>query len=132
MTKKQLSSLHSLCTGNMELVRRSLFCGCFYCLNVFPSETISVSHPERTSADRTAMCPFCEIDSVLPDAVCTLSPELLSVMNQYWFNQQEKMNKKEKLNYDRRRKLQGEVRRMLTSEEYEVTVNFHGRGMVEW
>lgn len=58
-------------------------CGCFYCLRVFdPSEIEKWIEDE---AD-TALCPYCEIDSVIGESAgYPLTRAFLEEMNRYWF-----------------------------------------------
>lgn len=54
-------------------------CGCYHCLETF--EAIEVV--DWTDQDRTALCPRCNIDSVLPVS----DKELLNKIKEYWFEQ---------------------------------------------
>lgn len=55
-------------------------CGCYKCLEIFPSEEIK----EWTDQNQTALCPKCGVDSVLFDEG---SFEILKNIQDYWFNQ---------------------------------------------
>jgi hypothetical protein len=60
-------------------------CGCFYCLAVF--DTQEIEH-WLNEGDGTALCPRCNIDSVIGSASgLPISCEFLSEMHRYWFNQ---------------------------------------------
>jgi len=60
-------------------------CGCFYCIKIFqPSE---ISDWIQDKEDKTAVCPYCGIDSVIGDSSgYPITKDFLSKMNQYWFN----------------------------------------------
>ena len=75
---------HKASFQNKRLVMRSKLCGCFYCGRVYPaSEVESWSHDRE---DMTAICPYCLIDSVIPDASgFSLDAEFLRDMQRYWF-----------------------------------------------
>ena len=78
--------LHALSFENEELVKKSNTCGCFYCGRIFNSTEV-IDWCEDANA-RTAICPYCHIDSVLKesqDGSYELSKELLFEMNQRWF-----------------------------------------------
>jgi len=50
--------------------------GCFHCLKIFESKEI-VSY---TDQGETALCPFCEVDAVIPDT------DNLEEIKKYWFD----------------------------------------------
>lgn len=78
-----LKSLHGYSIHNRELVQRADMCGCFCCNAEFRSHAIF----EWLDNDSTAVCPFCSIDSVLPDNLgIDLTQELLQEMGDYWFD----------------------------------------------
>jgi hypothetical protein len=76
----RLIALHKTSMHN----RNSLFvmeiCGCFYCLREFEFHQIS----RWVDDDDTALCPFCEIDSVLGFKTSPADTKL-SQMREYWF-----------------------------------------------
>ena len=47
---------------NRETVKESTICGCFFCMNVYLSEQVV----DWCDKGQTAICPHCEIDSVIP------------------------------------------------------------------
>jgi len=82
--------LHDLCGWHEEAIRNSQLCGCFYCMEIFSPSAISEWVEESEDCPRgpgkTAVCPKCGIDAVLPDSVePKLTKELLKEMNQRWF-----------------------------------------------
>ena len=83
-----LKKAHKASGYNRYLVEISKECACYYCLRTFPPEKIDkwVDTREIDGKGQTAICPFCGIDSVLPDAACfSISPEFLAAMHEYWF-----------------------------------------------
>ena len=80
-----LAHRHSSCHHDELMGSQS--CGCFYCCHVFPpSEIEEWVHDGETSAERTALCPYCGIDSVIGSASnFPITPEFLNRMNKHWF-----------------------------------------------
>lgn len=58
---------------------RSLLCGCYYCLEIYSPTEIR----EWADRGRTAICPRCEIDAVLPGSKVDLAKEFLEKIH-YW------------------------------------------------
>jgi hypothetical protein len=71
------------CDGNPHrTLRKSDLCGCFYCLEVFPSNGIQ----DWTDDGDTALCPKCGIDSVIGSVSgYPIQREFLSKMHDHWF-----------------------------------------------
>ena len=61
-TRKELKEIHDKSSYHRDAIEKSLWCGCFYCLNTFRPEEIE----EWIDKSQTALCPKCGIDSVLP------------------------------------------------------------------
>jgi len=63
--------LHYVSGWHEEEILKSNLCGCFNCLSIFPSSEIIEWVEERENCPRgkgkTAICPKCHIDTVLPD-----------------------------------------------------------------
>ena len=76
-------ALHRLSSRHRKQVELSEECGCFYCLKTFAPKKI---HAWVDKGD-TAVCPFCEIDAVLPSHGLNrpLSQELLEGMRRAFF-----------------------------------------------
>ena len=75
--------LHSM--QNKEELQKIGRCGCFYCLNIFNTNEIK-EWIEEKSGKKTAQCPYCCIDSVIPESEeYELCKELLEYMNNIWF-----------------------------------------------
>ena len=80
-----LAAAHDASSNHEDVIRRSDFCGCFYCLKTFATSEI-VEWVEEPSGGRTAVCPHCGIDSVLGDAAgFPLTREFLETMCERWF-----------------------------------------------
>jgi len=57
-------------------------CGCYHCAKIFTIQDIT----EWTDNNDTALCPFCNVDSVISEEKdFTLNEDLLKKLNQYWF-----------------------------------------------
>jgi len=73
---------HSIC--HRRELEASDCCGCFYCLAIFRPEDI-----ERwlSDGDGTAVCPHCQIDSVIGSASgYPISRDFLERMQRHWFS----------------------------------------------
>ena len=77
---------HQLCNSNQEKLKNAQVCGCFYCLRIFDPKEIVWEDEE----DHTAMCPYCGIDSVLPEsATLPITKAFLKRMQEFWFTEGE-------------------------------------------
>ena len=90
MDEEPLNKIHDQCGWHEDAVRASKLVGCFYCVAVFPSTEIVEWVDEDPKCPRgpgrSAVCPKCGIDSILPDSLWfALTPELLEEMNQHFF-----------------------------------------------
>ena len=67
---------------NRGAVLDSEECGCFFCLHMFKPGDV-----ENWGEDgQTARCPYCGVDSVLPQSTdYDLDDKLLLRMKEYWF-----------------------------------------------
>jgi len=77
-----------LCSANHRAaILQSEVCGCFYCCSKFsPNEVLEWVDEDNEGQGRTALCPKCGIDAVLPGSVgFELSPEFLTMMRAHWF-----------------------------------------------
>lgn len=54
------------------------YCSCYYCLKQFRKNEIK----EWTDQGETALCPYCHIDSVIPDHY---PEDFLQSIHAYWF-----------------------------------------------
>ncbi|MBQ8235998.1 MAG: helix-turn-helix transcriptional regulator [Clostridia bacterium] len=74
---------HDHCGRNRKALHNSQKCGCFYCLNIFSPKEID----RWIDDDETALCPYCQIDSVIGDASgYSITEAFLKEMNAYWFS----------------------------------------------
>ena len=82
-----LEEAHKFCRNNMPSLRQGRRCGCFYCLAIFdPEEIVDWLKGEPGDPRGTALCPYCEIDSVLSESAgFPLTKEFLTEMYEYWF-----------------------------------------------
>ena len=65
-----------------QQIRASAQCGCFYCLEIFPSSNIQ----DWTDNGTTAICPHCGIDAVIAETnERKISKAFLQQMNTKWF-----------------------------------------------
>lgn len=79
-----LKQAHKNCSNNRNEVLASEKLGCFYCLEIFSPDKLE---DWWEGIDKnTAICPFCSIDSVLPEHPhYPLTEEFLRKMKQFWF-----------------------------------------------
>lgn len=67
---------------NKEDLKKSKLCGCFYCCEIFSPKEIT----EWTDDGKTAICPKCKVDSILPlKENDDDSKEILEKMYGYYF-----------------------------------------------
>ncbi len=77
---------HKHSSNNEKEILASKTCSCFYCLKTFEPTDIKEWIDGGGNLDRTAICPHCEIDTVIGSASgYVLSTEFLSKMHEYWF-----------------------------------------------
>ena len=69
------------CRNHAEL-KQSLKCGCFSCGSIFDATEVE----EYTDDGKTALCPYCSVDSVIGDASgIELNPKLLNELSKMYF-----------------------------------------------
>lgn len=73
-----LKALHKASMNNADAVRAAKSVGCFFCIRVFAPTEVT----EWCDQGRTALCPHCDIDSLLPDVTDT---ETLKALCEEWF-----------------------------------------------
>lgn len=66
---------------NKNSIQASVFCGCYSCLNIFNPSEIT----QWTDNSQTAICPKCNVDSVLPQINPELTHDNLKMIHDYWF-----------------------------------------------
>ncbi len=68
-----------------DLIRRSDFCGCFQCGEIFKPSHLQAE--DWTDGGETALCPHCGMDSVIGDAAgFPISEEFLNEMKEHRFS----------------------------------------------
>lgn len=82
LLEKDPVKAHLFCGKNKDLLAASQEAACFYCLRHFRAKNVEKWVGKN---NQTALCPFCGIDSVLPDAVVDWSDGLLVDMTRIWF-----------------------------------------------
>lgn len=66
----------------MSELRKSNKAGCYQCISTFDPAEIS----DTIDDGKTAMCPKCGIDSILPESSpFKLDKQSLTKLNKYWF-----------------------------------------------
>ncbi len=88
--KINFKELHLASAWHEKEILESRKCGCFYCLSIFSpnkiEEWIEESKDSKRGLGKTAMCPNCGIDSVLPDSINQkITIELLKTMKEQYF-----------------------------------------------
>lgn len=79
-----LQDAHKYSIAHEALIRKSELCGCFSCQRIFP--TAEISTYLNDSGGRTALCPHCDTDALLPQAgPYDLTEAFLQDMNKRWF-----------------------------------------------
>jgi hypothetical protein len=96
-----LTKGHDFAADNKQLIEESETCGCFYCLSIFPASDVK----EWVGVRPRAVCPFCGIDSVLPDksemlidsmdTSATWTLFFLNKMHERWFSRKTAVSAKE-------------------------------------
>lgn len=81
---KDVLKAHKASWANEILLKISVKCGCFSCGEIYDPAEIVEWVEDRDGL--TAICPYCGIDSVLPDcAGYPITKEFLERMNKKWF-----------------------------------------------
>lgn len=73
---------------NKQSILNSNNCGCFYCLSIFSKDQIKFWIDDNN----TAVCPKCNVDSVLGDSVCEINIDFLEKANNIAFNKKGLLN----------------------------------------
>ena len=77
-----LEAIHKSSFWNKDLLKKHDVCGCFYCKKIFKTDEIYWWIDD----DKTAMCPYCGIDSVIgPACGYPLTAGLLYIMGNLYF-----------------------------------------------
>ena len=84
MNNKLIKDAPKLAMKNKTNVEQSDACGCYSCTKIFKKEDIA----EWTDNYQTAICPFCNVDCVIPDKCgIEINEQSLIALKQFWFNQ---------------------------------------------
>lgn len=77
-----ISQFPVMAMKNRHLVEQSTKAGCYCCLKIFDVKEIK----DYTDDDKTVICPYCEVDSVVGN-MCgfTLDEAILKKAHQFWF-----------------------------------------------
>ena len=76
----KIEELSKISIYNRELIKNIKYCACYYCLCKFdPKDIIS-----WTDNEKTALCPKCNIDSVIGDND-PIDSSFLEKANKYYF-----------------------------------------------
>ena len=78
---------HAHSANHRSEIEASEKCGCFYCLDIYPPNSITEWVDENEQGiGTTAICPRCGIDSVIGDkSGYPITREFLESMHQIWF-----------------------------------------------
>lgn len=77
-----LDKLYAYRRANREAISRSQRCYCFHCQKVMEPREIR----EYVENGKTALCPYCSFDTILPDAIDeSLDEAIIDEMHDYWF-----------------------------------------------
>lgn len=87
---EELSGVHAKSFLNKKDIAKADKCGCFYCERMFkPSEITEWTDTNREENNATALCPYCKIDSVIPEVDgIKINSLLLARMHVAYFKQQ--------------------------------------------
>ena len=91
-TDDELKSFHQRSWRNEREVKASTRCGCFYCFGFFSPDMIDEwwdkgEDDGRDPLPLTAVCPYCGIDSVLPESPdYVLDTKFIEAMGLWAFN----------------------------------------------
>lgn len=84
MMIEKLLKIHKLSSNHKELLIKEDICGCFYCVSIFNPKLITDWIEDEN--DLTAICPYCGIDSIIPNhSDYQLNKELLEEMRKHFF-----------------------------------------------
>ena len=93
----ELEIVHKFSYLNRDSIEKeAVLCGCFYCCEIFLPDKIvewcdkSIKRGGDGIRERTALCPFCGIDSVLswfPESHYPVDKNFLDMMSAYFFSQ---------------------------------------------
>lgn len=83
-TEEMLKEAHKASLCNKDSILRSTQCGCFNCCRIMKPS--SVIYQKEANGQKTGVCPYCYIDSVIGDASgYPITKEFLEAMQERWF-----------------------------------------------
>jgi len=86
---KDIIKAHEYSSNNRASLKKDNLCGCFYCLKIFnPNEITEWTDwtDEDEESGETALCPYCDIDSVIgKSSGYPITEEFLGAMKKHWF-----------------------------------------------
>jgi hypothetical protein len=81
-----LESAHKHCIFNKNEILKSSLCGCFYCFSIYKPSEIEEWTDQDNPKGETALCPKCNIDSVIGDkSGFSINDEFLKAMYSKYF-----------------------------------------------
>lgn len=84
MNKKTLEKIYSQCFENKEKLEKVNKCWCFFCKKIFYTKEIKEWISFNDWEIETAFCPFCWIDSIIPESdEYELNENLLKEIHDY-------------------------------------------------
>jgi len=88
------TKIHRQCGWHKPAVLSSKYCGCFCCSSIFEASKIEewIKEPEDCPRGKgeTAVCPLCQMDTVLPESKdYELTQEFINDMNKEYFGNAE-------------------------------------------
>lgn len=86
--KKKVVEAHKFSSNHKPELEKDRICGCFSCLSIFPPSEITDWLIADNECDErgTAVCPYCDIDSVIGESSgYPITKEFLAAMQEYWF-----------------------------------------------
>ena len=82
MEQYDLDKAHKYSSNHRHELEKDNICGCFFCLKIYNPIEIE----EWTDGGKTAICPKCDIDSVIGESSgFPITKEFLIAMNKKWF-----------------------------------------------
>jgi hypothetical protein len=87
-TNEYLDQAHKHSIYHEKEIDASEICGCFCCCAMFPPSEITEWADEENPKGKTAICPKCDIDSVIASAsgFPVTDPDFLNAMYEKWFS----------------------------------------------
>lgn len=83
---RDVDGAHTRSIAHRDEVLSSEWCGCFYCLGIFPPTDIQDFTDTVDGVGVTALCPRCGVDSVIGSASgFPIESEFLRAMRKRWF-----------------------------------------------